>query len=111
MEGGRRLFTTLAPFTAITSLGVIKVPAGFDTDLASTPRAMWAAFSPLDEYLECAIPHDWGYSELNTIFTRKQIDDMMLELMFNVGIAWPRRGAVYSAVRNFGGKNFKGSKP
>lgn len=111
MEGGKRLWEVLKPFAAVTSLGTIIVPEGFLTDLASVPRALWAGFSPFDEYLEAAIPHDWGYSPLNTNFTRRQIDDIMLELMFNSGVSWPRRHAVHTAVRRFGARSFQGKLP
>ena len=38
-------------------------PAGFETDLASTPRWMWAipGFSPTGPLVFGAIPHDMGY--------------------------------------------------
>lgn len=108
---GKRLWELLSPFPAVTSLGIIEAPAGFVTDLASVPRILWPAFSPFDDYLESAIPHDWGYSPLNDRFTRRQIDDMMLELMFNTGVSDHRRNAVYTAVRRFGWRNYQGKLP
>lgn len=110
-QDGKRLWELIRPFQAVTSLGIIDVPAGFVTDLASVPRILWAAFSPFDDYLESAIPHDWGYSSLNDRFTRRQIDSMMLELMFNSGVSDHRRNAVYAAVRRFGGRNYQGKLP
>lgn len=110
-KDGKRLWQLLGPFDAVTSLGILRTPEGFITDLASTPRALWAAFSPFDDYLECCIPHDWGYSPLNTQFTRRQIDDMMLELMYNSGVSAERRHAVHTAVRRFGWRHYQGFKP
>lgn len=110
-QDGKRLWELLGPFDAVTSLGIITVPAGFVTDLASVPRILWPAYSPFDDYLESAIPHDWGYSPLNDRFTRRQIDDMMLELMFNSGVSDHRRNAIYTAVRRFGARNYQGKLP
>lgn len=107
MEDGRRMWRLESLFRGVTSLGVIEVPVGFSTDLASVPRFLWAAFSPADEYLEAAIIHDFLYSEYNDRFTRQQADAVMLELMFNLGVSWPRRHAVHRAVRMFGGRSWK----
>ena len=110
-EDGKRLWELLSPFDAVTSLGIITAPEGFLTDLASVPRLLWASLSPFDDYLESAIPHDWGYSPLNDQFTRRQIDDMMLELMFNSGVSAIRRNAIYTTVRRFGARNYRGKLP
>jgi hypothetical protein len=110
-KDGRRLWELITPFDAVTSLGVITTPAGFVTDLASVPRVLWGAFSPFDDYLEACIPHDWGYSPLNDRFSRRQIDDMMLELMFHSGVSAHRRHAVHTAVRRFGARNYQGKLP
>ena len=107
MENGKRKWRLDTRFRGITSLGEIEVPKAFTTDLASVPRFLWAAFSPADEYLEAAIIHDWLYSEHNDRFTRKQADGVMLELMFNLGVAWHRRHAVHTAVRLFGGSSWQ----
>jgi hypothetical protein len=111
MASGRRLWKLAHKFRAVTSLGIIDVPEGFITDLASTPRFLWAAASPSDEFLPAAIPHDWCYSPFNHAITRRQADDLMLELMFNLGIPWPRRHAVHSAVRLFGRSGWKSNAP
>jgi Protein of unknown function (DUF1353) len=111
MAGGRRLWTLAHRFRAVTSLGVIDVPSGFITDLASTPRFLWAAFSPSDEFLPAAIPHDWLYSPFNRAITRKQADDIMLELMHHLGIPWPRRHAIHSALRLFGRAGWESPAP
>ncbi len=39
----------------------IKVPKGFVTDLASTPRKVWALYPPFGKYLSAAILHDYLY--------------------------------------------------
>lgn len=111
MQGGRRLWKMHHRFRARTSWGEIEVPEDFITDLASVPRILWVAASPSDEYLPATIPHDFLYSELNTKYTRRESDDIMLELMFNLGVSWPRRHAVHSAVRAGGWRTYKGLKP
>lgn len=111
MHAGRRQWTLAAPFRAVTSLGVLDIPAGFVTDLTSTPRALWAVLAPADEYLEAAIPHDWLYSPANDRFTRAQADALMLELMHNLGVGWLRRGAIFRALRLFGWRYYRGRKP
>jgi hypothetical protein len=39
----------------------IRVPKGFVTDLASTPRRVWALYPPFGKYLSAAILHDYLY--------------------------------------------------
>jgi hypothetical protein len=111
MANGRRLWQLDHRFRAVTSLGIIEAPAGFITDLASTPRLLWTGFSPSDEYLPAAIPHDWLYSRENHTITRRQADDLMLELMHHLGIPWPRRHAVHTAVRLFGAPGWRSPAP
>jgi hypothetical protein len=40
---------------------VITVPAGFVTDFASTPRAIWAVLPPFGTYQLAAVVHDFLY--------------------------------------------------
>ena len=40
---------------------VITVPAGFVTDFASTPRAIWAILPPTGRYQLAAVVHDFLY--------------------------------------------------
>src|SRR6266850_4958854 len=40
---------------------VIIVPAGFVTDFASTPRAIWAVLPPVGQYQLAAVVHDFLY--------------------------------------------------
>ena len=45
--------------------GIITVPAGYITDLASVPRAIWAFISPFD-VARAAVIHDMLYEYINT---------------------------------------------
>ncbi|MCW1921331.1 DUF1353 domain-containing protein [Luteolibacter arcticus] len=111
LQGDVRTFRLLAPFTYLSSRGAITVPAGFVTDGASIPRVFWSVLAQFGPWFGAAIIHDWLYSELNLRFTRLQSDDLFKEAMFNAGLDWPRREMIYRAVRWFGGRSFKGSKP
>lgn len=108
--GDTRLFRLLNPFTYISSYGVVTVPTGFITDGASIPRIFWSALMPFGFYFAAAIIHDYLYSEFNTRFSRAQSDVIFKEAMFNLGLDWPRREAIYRAVQMFGGNSFKGTK-
>lgn len=108
MRGGDRLFRLEERFRYISSRGTIEVPKGFVTDGASIPRVFHALLGPFGEYFEAALIHDWGYSSLNDKFTRKEVDLLFKEAMFNLGIKWPTREAIYRAVRIGGFWSFKG---
>ena len=41
---------------------VVTVPAGYVTDLASTPRLIWPILPPHGQLIIACLPHDWGYS-------------------------------------------------
>src|SRR2546426_7470924 len=51
---------------------VIVVPAGFVTDFASTPRAIWAVLPPSGRYQLAAIVHDFLYWDQSC--SREQAD-------------------------------------
>lgn len=110
LRGDIRMFRLIGPFTCYSSYGTITVPAGFITDGASIPRVFWTLLMPFGPYFAAAIIHDYLYSDLNMRFTREQSDLIFKEAMFNLGLDWPRREAIYRAVRAFGGRSFKGTK-
>jgi hypothetical protein len=65
---------------------VVVVPAGFETDLASIPRALWFIHSPTDsETISPAILHDFMYScpgkysrrTIDSIFYSSLIDNLV----------------------------------
>lgn len=83
---------------------VIRVPAGFVTDLASVPRAFWSILPPHGEYAKAAIIHDYLYTI--GLRSKKYADDVFMEAMTVLGVAWWRRKVMYLAVRLFGKGNF-----
>ena len=58
MRGASRIFRLTAPFSYISSRGVVTVPAGFDTDGASVPRVFWSVLDPFGPYFKAAVIHD-----------------------------------------------------
>jgi hypothetical protein len=99
---------------------IIRVPVGFLTDFASIPKFGWSLIGhPAGEYGKAAVIHDWLYSEnageQGDDFkprTRKRSDQLFLEGMVVLGVAWWKRTLMYSAVRCCGwrawGENRKG---
>ena len=88
---------------------VSTVRAGFVFDFASIPRLLWPLVPPAGDghnlYGIAAVWHDWLYVHKQIggrSITRKEADDLFLEIMRGVGVAeWMAR-AMYSAVRGFG---------
>lgn len=85
----------------------IRVPVGFRTDFASIPRwAWWLIGHPAGEYAQAAVLHDWLYSENADEQTpdykprtRKECDDIFLEAMAVLDVAWWKRSLMHRAVR------------
>lgn len=99
----------LHEFRYVTKSGIsIYVPAGFITDFASIPRAAWWLIgSPATGlYRKAAVPHDWIYRTADVNITRKEADNILLEIMVLRGVTLWRRRAIYTAVRLFGGSSY-----
>lgn len=106
---GRYRFELLAPFEyhvgEYPSAEVIRVPAGFVTDLASVPRILWWLLPPHGRYAKAAIVHDYLYE--HAIGSKAYADKVFLEGMQVLGVGRTRRTLMYWAVRLFGRGNFK----
>lgn len=94
---------------------VFRVPAGTLTDLASTPRLAWFLVPPMDRHIvEPAILHDYLYQCHDTVaddgLTRAQCDAMLSQAIRDCGGKTWYRIIVYTAVRLFGGKAWRGEK-
>ncbi len=90
---------------------VVIAPRGFQTDLASIPRFLWAVFPKVDKWDAASVIHDAGYAGALTntdgdriTLTKYQCDRLFLEgcrvLQVNGFIAW----LMYGMVRLFGDK-------
>ncbi|EBI1833225.1 DUF1353 domain-containing protein [Salmonella enterica] len=80
--------------------GVIEVPAGFITDLATIPRIFWILLPPDGKYAKVAIIHDYLYD--NALRTKKEADKIFLDGMTVLGVPKRKRTVMYWAVRMFG---------
>ena len=75
----------------------IVVPAGFVTEFASIPRALWSELSPVGEHKLAAIVHDYLYWFQPC--EREETDNLLMIAMKEGGVSDLQRGAVYAAVR------------
>ena len=82
------------------------VPKGFETDLASTPRVMWAMFPKSGIYTEAAVIHDYLYSV--GVTKRKVCDQIFKEALRYCGVGPIRTSLMYRAVRLGGSSSYKG---
>ena len=78
----------------------VKVPRGFVTDFASTPRIVWLVFPRWGKYGKGAIVHDYLYA--TGLKSRKESDSLFLEIMKNSCVDSVSRWFIYSSVRWFG---------
>ncbi len=105
-----RLFRLTEPFEYhigdYPSHQVIKVPAGFETDLASIPQLLWGLFPPDGVYTKAAVIHDYLYS--TALVSRDQSDRIFLEAMQVLGVNPWTRFLIFAAVRLFGRPYFGG---
>ena len=109
MRGGKRCIVVTREFVALTSLGVVRVPAGEISNGGSIPKAAWSIIGcPFDEYLEECVVHDWLYSRRsNDDYTRAEADFILRELMWNCEVARWKIAAFYAALKCFGWANYK----
>lgn len=112
--GGKRpwrLVTECAYITEVEQareaypLGVIIIPAGYKTDLASVPRIPGVYWRVGGKAVLPAIVHDWLYECGEPGLTRKAADEVFLEAMNDQQDPswWTARRVMYRAVRLFGG--------
>jgi hypothetical protein len=79
---------------------VIVVPAGFVTDFASTPRAIWAVIPPTGQYQLAAVVHDFLYWDQGC--ARQQADELLRVAMSESNVKPFERDIIWQAVRRFG---------
>ena len=120
IAGERNRWTVLEPYRATwRSIGGVRhrvtVPAGFETNMASSPRIMWWIVGPYD-LGPAALVHDWLYhtrgacqawngSEwVDTKVARRNADWIMRQLMARQEglVTWWRRKPSWWLIRRFG---------
>lgn len=75
----------------------VTVPAGFVTDFASIPRALWTALPRDGDYVWAAVVHDYLYWYQTT--TKDIADDVFNAAMIDFKIPAADRIAIYQGVR------------
>lgn len=81
----------------------VVIPAGFETNLASTPRIMWPILPPFGTYTKATILHDFLY----TTKDRFLADALFRVAMRESGTNYFVRLIMFYAVRIFGGRHAK----
>lgn len=75
----------------------ITVPAGFLTDFASTPQALWSDLPPYGVYGPATVLHDYAYWE--KFCSRDQADALLFEAMGVLGVDSRRKWLIFEGVR------------
>lgn len=106
------LLTDVIFFPSESLEKVLVVPAEFETDFASIPRALWGMFPPYHpHYGKAAILHDYGYKLKGVFpdqkFSRYAVDLLFAEAMRALGNSEASTTVIYRAVRLFGRKHWK----
>lgn len=83
------------------STTMIRVPRGFVTDLASTPRVIWSYYPPFGKYLTASILHDYLY--WRQVCNREQADKILYQTMRDAGVDQETQSRFYVAL-NLDGK-------
>ncbi len=89
----------------------ILIAEGYITDLASIPRLLWRVIAPFELSITAPLVHDFFYQYAGCgIYSRKDVDQIFLQLMKEEYVSWWRRTIAYRAVRIFGGSHWKGGQ-
>lgn len=80
------------------------VPAGFEFDGASVPRALWTFLSPAGEAFEASCVHDYFYT--THLKTKKYADNAFYEMLRAYGVDNVRATAARKAVEKFGQESY-----
>ncbi len=93
--------------------GTSTVLPGFITDCASIPWLVRPLIGPkTGKYAPAAVDHDWLFQHpedgVEEARTRRQVDQVFLEGLQDVGVGWWRRSTMYCAVRVGGGGAWSG---
>lgn len=87
-------------------LSVIKIPHGFQFDLASIPRFLWVIIPPFSLSIVAPLIHDYLYNQYgkveNKTYTLKETDKLFYQLMQREGVSYWKRKTAYFMVRAFG---------
>lgn len=97
------------PIYYSTSVGLIRVPAGYITDFASVPPLLWGLFPPIGRHCRASVLHDYWYdnrlfeAQLGAKAARLLADQELLKRLNECRPSWKRRNyLMYLACRWFG---------
>lgn len=102
-------FVLLEPFSFTRPDGsIITVPAGSESDGASTPRAIWPTMPPFGIYWPAAYLHDWAYrySDLD----KATCDNLLMEGMRALNVSETERILIYEGVHLAGQEAFNADR-
>jgi hypothetical protein len=103
-RAGRQLWRVLARFRYQSDVaGLIDVPAGFVTDLASFPQLALALLGDCAQ--QPAVPHDFVYN-MHTV-SRAIADRMLVEACLLTGVPRWKAALIYAGVRIGGGSHWE----
>ena len=92
-----RNFTLLEPFTFLCADGtIVIVPAGSQSDGASTPELLWPTLPPFGLYWKAAFLHDFLYR--CTPYPKDTCDNILLEAMECLGVNEIEAHTIYEGV-------------
>ena len=102
LEDGRhyRMLTEF-DFASQVVEAIVRVPRGFVTDFASTPRVLWALIPPMGRYGKPAVIHDLLYQDpasLPVPVTWMQANRVLLEGMEVLHVGRITRWAIFAGV-------------
>jgi hypothetical protein len=106
LDDGRH-YRVIVPFEFASSVleRIIRVPAGFITDFASTPRIVWALIPPTGRWSKAAVVHDDCYQHPEMItppVTWMQANRALLEGCEALNVGWLTRYLIFWGVCAFG---------
>ena len=99
-DGQASVLTGNLQYQVLQTTFVVVVPAGFVTDFASTPRALWSVIPPTGRYQLAAVVHDFLYWDQGC--TREQADAIFRVAMAESNVKPFERDLMWQAVRRFG---------
>jgi hypothetical protein len=104
------------PYTRETSIGTVRVSAGFKWNGASVRRILWNIIPPWGSYSGAALVHDWLYEHHRRMtdvtscasstkkVTKEEADRVFYELMLEDGVRKSRAYTMWLAVALCGAK-------
>ena len=101
-EGGTFVLADTLVYESAVLGGVLIVPAGFPTDLASIPRGLWNILPPIGKYDAPAVCHDKLYRDgtfNGRPIDRGDADRTLREAMDVLGVNRIQRWMIYSGLR------------